>query len=194
MKSKYLLVVMVVTLLLSMTFINAQDDTIILIENNWSASSLNVNVAKIILEAELDYEVEIVALDESAQWAAIAAGEADASLEVWPSGHADNVAQYIDELEVVENAGELGVVGKIGWFVPTYVIDEHPELAVEHARGQRDVRRLPGRLSDWARARASGRRHCGSRRPCAGDFGRSWASVRMVVCPRPCLGVDATTS
>lgn len=128
MKRKSLLIIALVMLLMSVALVQAQD-TIVLIENNWSASSLNVNVAKIILEEELGYEVEIVALDESAQWAAIAAGEADASLEVWPSGHADNVAQYIDELEVVENGGELGVIGKIGWFMPTYVVEAYPELA-----------------------------------------------------------------
>jgi glycine betaine/proline transport system substrate-binding protein len=125
-------VLLILAVALGMVFstANAQDDnTIRLIENNWSASSLNVNVARIILEEELGYEVEIIALDENAQWAAIGAGEADASLEVWPSGHAENVAQYIDDLGVVENAGELGVVGKISWYIPTYVVDEHPELA-----------------------------------------------------------------
>jgi glycine betaine/proline transport system substrate-binding protein len=120
-----------IVMLLGIFVVQAQDDdnVIRLIENNWSASSLNVNVAKIILEEEFDYEVEIIALDENAQWAAIAAGEADASLEVWPSGHAENVAQYIDDLEVIENAGLLGVIGKISWFVPTYVVEEYPELA-----------------------------------------------------------------
>jgi glycine betaine/proline transport system substrate-binding protein len=123
-------IVLVVALGVMFSAVHAQDDnTIRLIENNWSASSLNVNVARIILEEELGYEVEIIALDENAQWAALGAGEADASLEVWPSGHAENVAQYIDDLGVVENAGELGVVGKISWYVPTYVVDEHPELA-----------------------------------------------------------------
>jgi glycine betaine/proline transport system substrate-binding protein len=29
----------------------------------------------------------------------------------------------------VNNLGELGVVGKISWYVPKYVVDEHPELA-----------------------------------------------------------------
>jgi glycine betaine/proline transport system substrate-binding protein len=85
----------VIVMLLGIFVVQAQDDdnVIRLIENNWSASSLNVNVAKIILEEEFDYEVEIIALDENAQWAAIAAGEADASLEVWPTGHAENDAQ-----------------------------------------------------------------------------------------------------
>lgn len=129
MQVKRLFIIALVMLMLGIMLVNAQDDTIILIENNWSASSLNVNVAKIILEAELDYEVEIISLDENAQWAAIASGEADASLELWPSGHAESVAQYIDELGVVENAGSLGVIGKIGWFVPSYVVEEYPELA-----------------------------------------------------------------
>lgn len=107
----------------------AQDKEIVLVENPWTASSLNVNVAKIILEQELGYEVEIILLDESAQWAAIGAGDAHASLEVWPSGHQENVAQYIDELEVVVNGGELGAIGKIGWYIPTYLLTDHPELA-----------------------------------------------------------------
>src|SRR5688572_4875080 len=100
-----------------------------LAENPWAGSSINVNVAKIILEKELGYEVEIVTIDENGQWPAIATGDISASLEVWPSGHAENIAQYIDDQKVVENAGELGVVGKIGWYVPTYVVEEHPELA-----------------------------------------------------------------
>ena len=100
-----------------------------LAENPWAGSSINVNVAKIILQEELGYEVEIVTIDENGQWPAIATGDISASLEVWPSGHAENIAQYIDDQKVVENAGELGVVGKIGWYVPTYVVEENPELA-----------------------------------------------------------------
>ena len=100
-----------------------------LAENPWAGSSINVNVAKIILQKELGYEVEIVTIDENGQWPAIATGDISASLEVWPSGHAENIAQYIDDQKVVENAGELGVVGKIGWYVPTYVVEERPELA-----------------------------------------------------------------
>jgi glycine betaine/proline transport system substrate-binding protein len=100
-----------------------------LAENPWSGSQVNVAVAKQLLENELGYSVEIVTIDENAQWPALAAGDLHASLEVWPSGHAENVAQYIDEQQVVENAGPLGPVGEIGWFMPTYVLDEHPELA-----------------------------------------------------------------
>jgi glycine betaine/proline transport system substrate-binding protein len=107
----------------------AKEYTIKLAENPWTGSSVNVNVAAIQLTEKLGYPVEIVTLDENAQWPALATGDLSASLEVWPSGHAENVAQYIDDQKVVANLGELGVVGKISWYVPTYVVEEHPELA-----------------------------------------------------------------
>lgn len=104
-------------------------ETIVLVENPWPASELNVAVAKILIENELGNPVEIVALDENAQWDALAAGDLDASLEVWPSGHSERIASYIDDLGTVEHGGLLGPVGEIGWYVPQYVVDANPALA-----------------------------------------------------------------
>lgn len=106
----------------------AEKPIIRLIENPWSASELNIEVARNLISTQLGYEVEVISLDENAQWAALAAGDADASLEVWPSGHAQNVIDYIDSGKV-ENGGELGPVGKIGWYIPSYLLTDHPELA-----------------------------------------------------------------
>lgn len=103
--------------------------TIKLAVNPWSASELNVAVARILLEEQLGYPVEEVAIAEQAQWAALATGDLHASLEVWPSGHVANVAEYIEKQKVVEDGGALGVVGRIGWYMPTYVVTAHPELA-----------------------------------------------------------------
>ncbi|WP_419911372.1 glycine betaine ABC transporter substrate-binding protein [Candidatus Poriferisodalis sp.] len=104
--------------------------TITLASNPWNGSALNVAVAAQLLESELGYEVEIVEIDENAQWAAINTGDISASLEVWPSGHAQNVIDFIDNADAnVDNAGLLGPIGKIGWFTPTYMIERHPELA-----------------------------------------------------------------
>ena len=108
---------------------SADKPTITLIQNTWPASELNINVAKILIEQELGYPVEIVTLDEGVQWTTLAAGDADASLEIWPSGHGANIQQYIVDQKVVEDGGPLGPVGKIGWFIPTYMLEEHPELA-----------------------------------------------------------------
>jgi glycine betaine/proline transport system substrate-binding protein len=106
-----------------------KDFTVKLAANPWTASALNVNVAKILLEEKLGYTVEIIEIDENAQWPALATGDLHASLEVWPSGHADNVAEYIEKQKVVENGGLIGPIGKIGWYIPTYMLTEHPDLA-----------------------------------------------------------------
>jgi glycine betaine/proline transport system substrate-binding protein len=126
----WLLVVILALLLVACTGGSSADKpTIRLIENPWSASELNVEVARIILTEEMGYPVEVISLDENGQWPALAGGDADASLEVWPSGHASNVAEYIDGQGAVENGGLLGPVGKIGWYVPTYVVEQNPALA-----------------------------------------------------------------
>ncbi len=103
--------------------------TISLVENTWPASELNVAVAAIIIEKELGNPVEIIALDENTQWDALAAGDVDACLEVWPSGHGERIAEYIDNLKTVVNGGSLGPVGEIGWYVPTFAVEANPALA-----------------------------------------------------------------
>ena len=52
----------------------------------------------------------------------------DANLEIWPSGHAADYETYIDEKKSIVDIGLLGPAAKIGWYVPTFVVDEHPEL------------------------------------------------------------------
>ncbi|MBN1136067.1 MAG: ABC transporter substrate-binding protein [Anaerolineae bacterium] len=95
----------------------------------WVASEVNATVAKILLEEQMGYTVEIVPIDEYAQWEAMAKGEVHAGLEVWPSGHAEDVQKYIVEAKTVEDGGPLGPVGKITWYIPSYLRREHPELA-----------------------------------------------------------------
>ena len=104
--------------------------------NPWTGSAVNANVAKIILERELDTKVQLVEIDEYAQFPALASGDLDASLEVWPSGHAADIGRYIEGRRGgplrdggVVDGGRLGVVGNIGWWIPTYMLDRHPELA-----------------------------------------------------------------
>lgn len=108
---------------------DADKPTITLIVNPWSASRLNVEVAKNLIENELGYPVEILEVNENdAMFTGMADGTLDAVLEIWPSGLTDAENTYFDDGSVV-NIGNLGAIGKIGWFVPQYVIDEHPDLA-----------------------------------------------------------------
>jgi glycine betaine/proline transport system substrate-binding protein len=106
----------------------AGGETINLVANAWTASALNAEIAKQLIETELGNPVEIVAIDENTMFTGLSDGSLDAVLEVWPSGITPDEQAFLDDGSVV-NVGELGVVGQIGWFVPSYVIDEHPDLA-----------------------------------------------------------------
>lgn len=100
-----------------------------LVVNPWVSAELNVEVARYILEEILQYPTEIVALDGGLQWEALAKGDAHASLEVWPSARADVAERYIQVERSIVAGSALGVVGKTGWYIPTYLLREHPELA-----------------------------------------------------------------
>jgi glycine betaine/proline transport system substrate-binding protein len=105
------------------------DITIKLAVNGWVGAEANANVAANLLESQLGYTVELVKIDEFEQFPALASGDLDATLEVWPSVHPKDFKNYIQADAGVIDAGPLGVVGQIGWFLPTYLVDEKPELA-----------------------------------------------------------------
>lgn len=105
------------------------DTTITLAVNAWVGAAANAHVAKVLLEDKLGYTVELVDIDEFEQFPAIAAGDIDATLEIWPSGHAKDYKQYIEGDAGVVDGGELGVIGQIGWWIPTYMVDADPSLA-----------------------------------------------------------------
>ncbi len=108
----------------------ASDEVITLAIGPWNGSAVNVAVAEQLIETEIGQTVETVEIDENATWPAINTDEISAALEVWPSGHAQNVTDFIDNPDGnVANAGLLGPVGKIGWYIPTYMVEQHPELA-----------------------------------------------------------------
>jgi glycine betaine/proline transport system substrate-binding protein len=102
---------------------------IVLAVNPWTGSAVNANVAKVVLESKLNTEVTLLDIDENATWPGLDAGDIDAVLEVWPSGHAADVSTYIDEKKSVVNLGLLGPDAKIGWYIPTAVLTDNPELA-----------------------------------------------------------------
>ncbi len=90
-KTWSLTIILIALALTACTKSDSDKPVIKLAANPWVASKVNVAVAKIILEEELDYPVEIVPIETPLQWQALADGELHASLELWPSGHRDNM-------------------------------------------------------------------------------------------------------
>ena len=97
--------------------------------NPWTGSAVNANVAKVVLETKLATSVSLVELDENAAWVGLDDGSLDANLEVWPSGHAADYDKYVTSKKSVVDLGKLGPAAKIGWYVPSYVIEQYPSLA-----------------------------------------------------------------
>ncbi len=114
-------------------------ESITLVANPWPGSAANVHVAAQVMEAQLGVDVDITEIDENAQWAGLDSGELDAVLEVWPSGHVDNYQTYIEDGNV-EDLGELGALGQIGWFIPSYLLEDNPEFeSWEGLEGNEDM-------------------------------------------------------
>jgi glycine betaine/proline transport system substrate-binding protein len=94
---------------------------------SWVGAQANAEVAKVILEDELDVKkVELKTMDEPIAWDALNNAEADAILEDW-GGSPEKHKLYVDQKKSVVEAGDLGVTGHIGWFIPKYYADAHPE-------------------------------------------------------------------
>ena len=104
-------------------------EPIVIAVNPWVGAAANANVAKVVMEQEMGCTVELQEVNESAQFPAMADGDVDATLEVWPSGHAKDRKDYIVKAGTVVDVGKLGIVGNIGWFTPSYVVQENPDLA-----------------------------------------------------------------
>ncbi|MEU3146941.1 ABC transporter substrate-binding protein [Streptomyces sp. NPDC006999] len=104
-------------------------DTVTIAVPSWVGAEANGAVAKYLLENELDTEVEVelTQLDESVAIDGLNSGKVDAVLEDW-GGAPDKIKRYVEGKKSVVEGGDLGVTGHIGWFVPKYLVDEHPDI------------------------------------------------------------------
>ncbi|MGW5849045.1 ABC transporter substrate-binding protein [Streptomyces sp. NPDC055254] len=100
--------------------------TVTLSVQSWVGAQANTAVAAYLLEHELGYRVDTVQVDEVPAWDALSQGRVDAILEDW--GHPEQEKRYVEDKKTVTPGGELGVTGHIGWFVPTYFAEAHPDV------------------------------------------------------------------
>jgi glycine betaine/proline transport system substrate-binding protein len=115
---------------------------VVLNEQAWAGSTANTYIAKAVLEDELGCEVEITKITEIPVFQAMADGKVDAVLEDWQ--HVDEYDQYIKKAGTVVQGGPNGVEGHIGWFIPKYLMDEHPEFKTwEGLKGQEELFQTP---------------------------------------------------
>ena len=99
--------------------------TVTLNQQAWAGSEANTYVAKNVLES-IGCTVKITTIAEVPVYQAMADGKTDAVLEDW--GHVPQQAQYVAKQKTVVDEGPNGVTGVIGWYIPTYLMKQHPEF------------------------------------------------------------------
>ena len=100
--------------------------TVTLNQQAWAGSTANTYVAKYVLEKYLGCKVTITNIAEIPVYEGMAKGKVDAVLEDWQ--HVDLYAKYAQKQKSVVLVGSNGLTGHIGWFIPRYLLQQHPEF------------------------------------------------------------------
>jgi len=113
-------------------------------ENAWAGSSSNVYVAKYVLENKLGCKVKVTNVTENQpSFQAMADGKIDVVLEDWDNSLVAGNQKYLKNGSVV-NAGPLGVVGLIGWYIPRYLLKQYPQFKTwKGLKGKESVFKSP---------------------------------------------------
>ena len=104
----------------------APKGTVNIAVNPWVGYTASAAVVAYILEEKMGYTVNLKDLKEDVSWQGFESGEVDAILEDW--GHPELEQLYVTDKKVAMDAGENGNIGIIGWYVPKWFADEHPDV------------------------------------------------------------------
>jgi glycine betaine/proline transport system substrate-binding protein len=97
--------------------------------NPWVGYTADAAVVAYVLKEKMGYTVNLKDLKEDVSWQGFDSGEVDVILENW--GHPDLEKIYITDKKVAMDAGQTGNVGIIGWYVPKWFADEHPDVLTD---------------------------------------------------------------
>ncbi len=93
--------------------------TVKLVYVNWAEGIAMTNLAKVILEDKMGYEVDLLMADVAPIFTSLSTGDQDAFLDAWlPVTHASYMEEYGDSLDDLGNNFEGA---KIGLVVPAYM-------------------------------------------------------------------------
>jgi glycine betaine/proline transport system substrate-binding protein len=96
--------------------------------NPWVGYEANAYVVGHVAETELGCRVNYKDLKEDVAWQGFGTGEVDVVIEDW--GHPDLEDKFFDESGdgSARDFGPTGNVGIIGWYVPPWLAEEHPDI------------------------------------------------------------------
>ena len=100
--------------------------TVNIADNPWVGYEADLAVVAYILKNDLGCTVRTQNLTEEGSWQGFVSGTVDVILENW--GNDDLKKQYIDQQGIAEEMGETGNNGVVGWYVPPWLAEAHPDL------------------------------------------------------------------
>ncbi len=99
-------------------------------EMNWASASIVTKVAEFIMSEGYGCTVAVVPSDTTPAVTSLAENnEPDIVTELWLNSTGEAYAKLEEEGKVERVAEVLSPGGVEGWWLPTYLVDEHPELA-----------------------------------------------------------------
>ncbi|HEY2674496.1 MAG TPA: ABC transporter substrate-binding protein [Rugosimonospora sp.] len=104
--------------------------TVNLADNPWVGYEADVAVISYLATNKLGCTVKKQNINEQVSWQGFASGTVDVILENW--GHDDLKKQYIDQQKVAVEDGETGNQGIIGWYIPPWLAQAHPDILDWH--------------------------------------------------------------
>jgi glycine betaine/proline transport system substrate-binding protein len=98
-------------------------------EMNWASAKIVVATSKFLLEQGYGCDVNVVPSDTTPAVTSLSEnGEPDIVPEMWPNSAGDVYDKLKEKGTIVELTSVLDPGGVEGWWIPSYLAEEHPEL------------------------------------------------------------------
>jgi glycine betaine/proline transport system substrate-binding protein len=102
-------------------------------EISWDSAKIAGHIYRILVTEQLQLVSEMSPVPEEKTgdkfyWLEFAEGRKHVEMEVWPSTENAQFSQTTMDGQV-ERVGPLGGVGKVGWYVPKYLVQKNPKVA-----------------------------------------------------------------
>lgn len=94
--------------------------------NPWVGYEASAHVVGYVAKTKLGCDVEYKNVKEEVAWQGMGNREVDTVIENW--GHPDLVQKYITDQKTAQDAGTNGNIGNIGWYVPPWMAQAHPDI------------------------------------------------------------------
>ena len=94
--------------------------------NPWTGYVADAYVVGTVAQEKLGCTVNYKEVKEEVGWQGMASGTIDTILENW--GHADLTQKYVKDQKTVQDAGQTGNQGIIGWYVPPWMAKKYPDI------------------------------------------------------------------